>query len=49
MRYSIEPKYWTFVKDYIFLPFVEIVGKKVGRNLIDKYSQNLLDPSKGAI
>ena len=43
MRYSTEPNAWTFAKAYGLFIFVL---KNIGKNLISKYSQNLLDQSK---
>ena len=42
MRYSIKPKGQICVKDYGFSFF----AKNIGKNLIDKYSQKLLDSAK---
>ena len=42
MRYSIEPRYRIYVKGYGFLPF----AKNIGKNLSNKYGQNLLDSAK---
>ena len=38
MRYSIEPKDRTYIKEYRFLPF----SKNIGKNLSSKYGQKLL-------
>ena len=50
MRYSVEPRYWIFVKGYRFLYFTKNMGKgKIlikSENLSDKYSQKLLDRTK---
>ena len=29
-RYSVQPKYWIFVKDYGFLSFAKNMGKNIG-------------------
>ena len=42
MRYSIEPKYRRYVKGYGFLSF----AKNIGKNLSNKYGQNLVDIDK---
>ena len=40
--YSTEPRDCTFMKEYVFLPFV----KNKGKSLSDKYSQKLRNPAK---
>ena len=40
--YSTEPRDCTFMKEYVFLPFV----KNKGKSLSDKYSQKLINPAK---
>ena len=42
MRYSIEPRDRIYVKGYGFLSF----AKNMGKNLSNKYGQELLDSSK---
>ena len=42
MRYSIEPKDRIYVKGYGFLSF----AKNMGKNLSNKYDQELLDSAK---
>ena len=42
MRYSIEPKERIYIKGYGFLSF----AKNMGKNLSNKYSQELLDTAK---
>ena len=42
MRYSIEPRDRIYVKGYGFLSF----AKNIGKNLSNKYSQELLDSAK---
>ena len=42
MRYSTEPRYRRYVKGYGLLSF----AKNIGKNLINKYSQKLLDSAK---
>ena len=42
MRYSIEPRDRIYVKGYGFLSF----AKNMGKNLSNKYGQNLLDSAK---
>ena len=44
MRYSIEPRERTYVKEFEFLSFV---GKNnIGKNVSNKYGQKLLDSAK---
>ena len=38
MRYSLEPSYGRYVKEYSFLSFARKFG--------DKYSKNLMDTAK---
>ena len=38
MRYSVESRYRRYVKGYRFLSFT----KNIGKNISNKYSQNLL-------
>ena len=42
MRYSIEPRNRIYVKRYGFLSF----AKNMGKNLSNKYDQELLDSAK---
>ena len=42
MRYSIEPRERVYIKGYGFLSF----AKNIGKNLINKYGQKLLDSAK---
>ena len=42
MRYSIEPRDRIYVKGYGFLPF----ARNMGKSLINKYGQKLLDTVK---
>ena len=42
MRYSTEPRYRRYVKGYGLLSF----AKNISKNLINKYSQKLLDSAK---
>ena len=44
MRYSIEPRYRRYIKVYGFLSF----AKNIGKNLINKYSEKLLDSAKNS-
>ena len=51
MRYSIEPKDRTYVKDYGFLSFTKNTGTyttKVAKNSNNKYSQKLVDSAKNS-
>ena len=42
MRYSIEPRYRIYVKEYGFFSF----AKNMGKGLSNKYGQKLLDSAK---
>ena len=42
IRYLIEPRDRRYVKGYRFLSF----AKNIGKNIIDKYSQKLVDTAK---
>ena len=42
MRYSIGPRDRIYVKEYRFLSF----AKNMGKNLSNKYEQNLFDRAK---
>ena len=42
MTYSIEPRDRMYVKGYGFLSF----AKNMGKSLINKYGQNLIDSAK---
>ena len=50
MRYSVQLRNRTFVKQYGFLSFCKNMGKNIGwnvsKNLSGKYSQKLLDHAK---
>ena len=48
MRYLVQPRDRTFIKDYGFLSFSKNMGKNIGKNinLSDKYSQKFLDHTK---
>ena len=51
MCYSVEPGYRVYVKGYGFLSFAKTMGThatKVAKNLINEYSQNLLDSAKSS-
>ena len=49
-RYSVQPRDRIFVRDYVFLSFSEIMGKKIGKHiskcLSGKCNQKLLDHAK---
>ena len=42
MRYSIEPRYWIYVKGYGFLSF----AKNMSKNISNKWDQKLPDNAK---
>ena len=44
MRYSIEPREKRYLKGYGFLSF----AKNIGKNISNKYSQNLVDSAKNS-
>ena len=49
-RYSFEPRYRIFAKDYGFLSFAtnmsKNIGKNISKNLSGKFNQNFLDHAK---
>ena len=48
MRYSTEPKYRKYVKEYIFLLFARKFGDKYGTKLIDTATKTGIDAAKTA-
>ena len=44
MQYSVQPRYWIFVKGYGLLSFDmgKNIGKNISKNLSAKYSHKLL-------
>ena len=48
MRYSTEPKYRTYVKEYGFLSFARKVGEKCGKKLMDTTTKTGKDAAKTA-
>ena len=42
-RYSVQPNDRIFLEGYGFLSFARNIGKKISKNLGNKYSQKLLD------
>ena len=50
IRYSVQSRYWIFVKGYRLLSFAKDMGKNIGKNiskhLSGKYGQKLLDHAK---
>ena len=48
MRYSTEPKYRKYVKDYDFLSFARKVGDKYDKKLIDTATKTGIDAAKTA-
>ena len=44
MRYSIEPREKRYLKGYGLLSF----AKNIGKNISNKYSQNLVDSAKNS-
>ena len=51
MCYPVEPGYRAYVKGYGFLSFAKTMGThatKVAKNLINEYSQKLLDSAKNS-
>ena len=45
-HYSVQPRYWIFIKGYGFLSFAKNMGRNISKNLKSKYSQNLHDHAK---
>ena len=48
MRYSKEPKYIKYVKEYGFLSFARTFGDKYGRKLMDTATKTGIDATKTA-
>ena len=48
MHYSIEPRDRRYVKVYGFLSFSKNIGKSIGKNISNMYSQKLVDSAKKA-
>ena len=48
MRYSTEPKYRKYVKDYGFLSFARKCGDKYGKKLMDTATKTGMDAAKTA-
>ena len=48
MRYSTEPKYRKYVKEYDFLSFARKFGDKYGKKLIDTATKTGIDVAKTA-
>ena len=48
MRYSAEPRFRKYVKEYGFLPYARKFGDKSGKKLMDKATKTLLDTAKTA-
>ena len=46
MRYSIEPKFRKYVKDYGFLSFAKIFVNKYGKTLMDTANKTGIDAAK---
>ena len=46
MRYSTEPKYKKYVKDYEFLSFAKKFGNKYGKKLMDTATKTGVDAAK---
>ena len=46
MRYSTEPKYRKYVKDYDFLSFARKFGDKYGKKLVDTATKTGTDAAK---
>ena len=46
MRYSIEPRFRKYVKDYIFLSFAKNFGNKYGKKLMDTATKTGMDAAK---
>ena len=48
MRYSTEPKYIKYVKEYGFLSFARKFGDKYGKKLMDTAAKTGMDAAKTA-
>ena len=48
MRYSLEPNYRKYVKDYGFLSFARKFGDKYGKKLMDTAAKTGIDAAKTA-
>ena len=48
MRYSAEPRFRKYVKEYGFLPFARKFGDKYGKKLMEKATKAVLDTAKTA-
>ena len=48
MRYSIEPKFKTYIKGYNFLSFTKRFGNKYGKKLMDTTTKTGIDAAKTA-
>ena len=46
MRYSIEPRFRKYVKDYGFLSFARKFGNKYGKNLMDTATKTGMDAAE---
>ena len=49
MRYSTEPKYRKYVKDYGFLSFARKFGNKYGKRLLDTATKAGMDAAKRVV
>ena len=48
MRYSTEPKYRKYVREYSFLSFARRFGVKYGKKLMDTATKTGIDGAKTA-
>ena len=46
MRYSTEPRFKKYVKDYGFLSFAKNFGNKYGKKLMDTATKTGMDAAK---
>ena len=46
MRYSTEPRFRKYVKDYSFLSFAKKFGNKYGKNLMNTATKTGIDAAK---
>ena len=46
MRYSAEPKYGKYVKEYGFLSFARKFGDKYGKKLLDTATKTEIDAQR---
>ena len=48
MRYSTEPRFRKYFKDYVFLSFAKDFGNKYGKKLMDTATKTGIDTARTA-